>query len=44
MPTVKLIALMDGHQVQQVLSHLDMAVVLRHRIDTAPVRPLDSRL
>ena len=37
----ELIALMDRHQVQRVLSQLDMAAVLRHWIDTAPIRPLD---
>jgi AcrR family transcriptional regulator len=39
----ELIALMDGLQVQWVLApdQIDMAAVLRHRIDAALVRPLD---
>lgn len=43
MLTVELIALMDGLQVQWVLSpdQIDMAAVLRHRINTALVRALD---
>ena len=40
---IELIALMDGLQVQWVLApdQIDMADVVRHRIDAALVRPLD---